>query len=65
MIVPKTFSLDLLEWTERDVVSGNIGSAKEMGRSRSMAAFSDINSGICFPSGCVDPGDIGQICCPF
>lgn len=30
-------------------------------------AISDyvVFNSICFPTGCVDPGDVGSLCCPF
>lgn len=65
MIVPDSFGVDLLEWTERDFILGKNVSEIRMSRlndhSRSIAPLSVV----CFPSGCVDPSDIGQICCPF
>lgn len=65
MIVPKSFSVDLLEWTERDFILGRNDSEIHTTRLHASSRKIAPDSVICFPSLCVDPNDIGQICCPF
>jgi len=51
--VPDDFSRNLVYWVEDNMASFNRRPARR-----------DEGS-VCYPSGCVDPGDIGQVCCPF
>lgn len=51
--VPDEFSKNLVYWVEDNMATFNRRPARR-----------DEGS-VCYPSGCVDPGDIGQVCCPF
>lgn len=57
LTVPKNFGRNLLSWTESLVSVQTL-------RMRSNDPWFDLLK-VCFPSGCVDPGDIGSTCCPF
>lgn len=55
MNVPKSFSISMLSW-----VKDTYGMTDE-----DVAEFVSHNN-ICLPNGtCFNPGDVGQVCCPF
>lgn len=70
MSTPRNFSLNLLDWTELELVPFKNGLAggnetnPEMLRGQPRASVYEVKN-ICFPSGCVDPNDAGSLCCPF
>lgn len=53
--VPEDFCLKLLQWYENNM---NQFQHRPFHRRRGRVT-------VCDPNGCVDPGDIGNVCCPF
>lgn len=60
---PPNFSANLLDWTELELVPIKNGLKRN-----SFVLGGEIVAevqNVCFPNGCVDPNDAGQLCCPF
>lgn len=62
MYTPEDFSTNLLDWTENELVPIKNGHVTVI--LGSTGVFGGEME-VCFPSGCVDPNDAGQLCCPF
>jgi hypothetical protein len=58
---PLNFSVNLLDWTELELVPKKNGHIKDSYGIANDAGMMEV----CFPSGCVDPNDAGSLCCPF
>lgn len=63
---PPKFSTNLLDWTELELVPFKNGHINDsvLPSFKGTAGTAEIMN-VCFPNGCVDPNDAGELCCPF